>query len=69
MAMMIDQTEKNISLLIRELVEYFLKEGLEIISAKSVLGYHPPAQVPNDGYGDQETKQPDILAFDKEKKF
>ena len=33
-----------------------------------MIGYHRPAPVANDGYGDQENKQPDILAYNPEKK-
>ena len=60
--------EKNRLTLVKELVDYFIKEGLQVISAKELMGYRPPVSVPNDGYGDQEPKRPDVLAFDKEKK-
>ena len=54
--------------LIHELVEYFKKEGFRILSAKNEIEYHPPSALPNDGYGDQENKPPDILAYDDVKK-
>ena len=60
-------TEEKIHL-IQELVEYFRHEGHDIISAKQSIGFRSPAPLPNDGYGDQQPKQPDVLAFDKTKK-
>ncbi len=60
-------TEEKIHL-IKELVEYFRREGYDIISAKQSIGFRSPAVLPNDGYGDQQSKQPDVLAFDKTKK-
>ena len=55
-------------LLVHELLEYFKKEGFRILAAKNVSGYHVPSAVPNDGYGDQEDKAPDILAYNDERK-
>ncbi len=56
--------------LVQELLEYFLKENFETMAARSVDGYVEPDAIHNDGFGDQEDKQPDVVAFDKsEKRF
>jgi len=56
--------------LVYELLEYFLKEDFETITARNVDGYVEPDSIHNDGFGDQEDKQPDVVAFDKsEKRF
>ena len=53
-----------------ELLGYFLKEGFQIIGAKSLKNYQNPPFLYNDGYGDQKSRMPEILAFDpKEKRF
>ncbi len=36
-----------------------------IIGAKGIAGYAPPDALHNDGYGDQQMKRPDVLAFDE----
>src|SRR5713226_2213264 len=55
---------------VQELLEYFLKESFETIAARNVDGYVEPDPIHNDGFGDQEDKQPDVVAFDKsEKRF
>ena len=65
--MSIAENDKR-ELLIHELLEYFEKEGFRILSAKNEIGYQLPSAVPNDGYGDQQNKTPDILAYNDEKK-
>ncbi|MDE3057748.1 MAG: hypothetical protein KGJ59_07315 [Bacteroidota bacterium] len=41
-----------------------VERRFEILGAKSIEGFVPPPFLPNDGFGDQEKKQPDIFAFD-----
>jgi len=48
-----------------ELVAYFEREKFRIYGVKDSEEYPAPSFLPNDGYGDQEDKQPDILAFDE----
>ena len=56
--------------LIKELVEYFLLEKYTVVSAMNHEGYPQPSPLRNDGYGDQEEKYPEVLAYDKtEKRF
>ena len=50
--------------LVEELVEVFRSEGYSVSSATGVNGYSPPLELPNDGYGDQEEKAPDVYAYD-----
>jgi len=51
-------------LLVAELVELFQKEKFSILGADGVAGFPFPQRLPNDGYGDQEPKSPDVYAFD-----
>lgn len=51
--------------LIAELLNIFLDRGYKILAADGVKGYPPPKPLPNDGYGDQLQKSPDIHAYDK----
>lgn len=60
---MIDNEEKR-EKLTHELLEYFLKENFQAVAARNVGGYKQPQLIHNDGFGDQEDKQPDIIAFD-----
>lgn len=53
------------SRLVEELLEYFRSDHLTIVGAKNIAGLRPPALLPNDGYGDQLKKQPDVFAFDE----
>ncbi len=64
---MIDSEEKRLKL-VRELLEYFLNENFEAIAAKNVNGFVEPDAIHNDGFGDQEDKQPDVIAIDKSDK-
>ena len=54
--------------LVKELVELFLHEGFLVSGADGVSGYTPPPELPNDGYGDQEEKAPDVYAYDTARK-
>ena len=56
-------TEKHLEL-VTELVEVFKENGFEILGAVGGLGYAEPLGLPNDGYGDQEEKAPDVYAYD-----
>jgi hypothetical protein len=47
-----------------ELLAYFNKERFRIFGVKESNEYPAPSFLDNDGYGDQQDKQPDILAFD-----
>ena len=51
--------------LVEELVEIFKQKGFRILGAENVAGFAPAHPLPNDGYGDQEPKTPDIFAFDE----
>jgi len=53
--------------LTQELLGYFQNEGYDILSTKDSSLYPQPHPLVNDGFGDQEDKTPDILAFDKVK--
>lgn len=61
---MIDDEEKRVQL-VHELLEYFLKENFETVAARDVSGYRQPQAIHNEGFGDQEDKQPDLIAFDR----
>ncbi len=50
--------------LVQELVEVLQDEGFKILAAAGVNGYSVPKRLPNDGYGDQQMKSPDVYAFD-----
>jgi len=52
----------------RELIDLFQEEGFRILGACGVAGYPSPAPIHNDGYGDQQDKVPDALAYDDQKK-
>lgn len=50
--------------LVEELVLVFKREGFRILRA-ALADYSPPEPLPNDGYGDQQPKSPDVYAFDQ----
>ena len=54
--------------LVAELVDLFLHEGFLVSGAEGVEGYASPPELPNDGYGDQEDKAPDVYAYDQHRK-
>ena len=56
--------EKHLAL-VKELVEVFQERGFRVLEADGVAGFPPARQLPNDGYGDQRAKAPDIYAFDE----
>jgi hypothetical protein len=64
MAMRSEQDKAKHLSLVEELVECLTSEGFTISSADGVPGYSPPLELPNDGYGDQEDKAPDVYAYD-----
>ncbi len=49
--------------LVLELINYFKQSGFNVVTADGIDGYSIPPELPNDGYGDQEDKIPDIYAF------
>ena len=51
--------------LIAELVEIFRERGYKLLGADGITGLPLPRPLPNDGYGDQQAKAPDIYAFDE----
>ena len=56
--------------LVKELIVFFLSEKYAIVSALDHEGYPQPSPLRNDGYGDQEEKYPEVLAYDMtEKRF
>jgi len=54
--------------LVAELLEIFLDRGFRILGAQGESSYPEPRELPNDGYGDQEAKIPDVYAYDKTSK-
>jgi len=54
--------------LVEELVSLFQEQGFHILGADGVAGFPEPDRLPNDGYGDQEPKSPDVHAFDPKTK-
>ena len=50
--------------LIAELLEIFKERGFRILGADGITGYPVTRPLPNDGYGDQENKAPDLYAYD-----
>jgi hypothetical protein len=57
--------EDNTTRLVKELLHHFVSEKYTIVGAKGSEGYRTPYALPNDGYGDQKNKQPDVFAFDE----
>ena len=57
------------ALLRQELLDQFIGEGLRIVAAKEVQGFQRPPALRNDGYGDQQSKRPDAIAFHPSKKY
>ncbi|HTY39388.1 MAG TPA: hypothetical protein VMH23_19885 [Bacteroidota bacterium] len=51
--------------LVNELLEILKERGYKILGADGVSGLPLPRPLPNDGYGDQQSKAPDIYAFDE----
>jgi hypothetical protein len=51
--------------LVAELVAIFRERGYKLLGADGVAGVPLPRPLPNDGYGDQQNKAPDIYAFDE----
>lgn len=60
-------SEKHLDL-IAELVEVFKKRGFEILGVAGGMGFAEPLDLPNDGYGDQEDKEPDVYAYDQQRR-
>jgi hypothetical protein len=61
--------EKNMTSreeLIEELIEYFRANGLAVHGARGADGYKMPPPIPNDGYGDQRPRMPDVVGMDTE---
>lgn len=50
--------------LVEELVGVFEEHGFKVLAADHVRDFPHPDPLPNDGYGDQEPKVPDVYAFD-----
>ncbi len=59
-----DQDAAHHQQLVSELVALFVDSGFLVSSADGVAGYFPTLELPNDGYGDQEDKAPDVYAYD-----
>ena len=51
--------------LVEELVDIFRERGYRILGADRVTGVPFARPLPNDGYGDQQPKAPDIYAYDE----
>lgn len=56
--------EKHLAL-VEELVEIFKERGFRVLEAEGMAGLPRTRRLPNDGYGDQQAKAPDIYAFDE----
>lgn len=56
------------SLLRQELLEYFRAQNFEIVGVLESPGLPTPDAIENDGFGDQEMKRPDIIAYDESNK-
>ncbi len=56
--------EKHLQL-VEELLEIFKERGYNILGAAGVTGFPLVKPLPNDGYGDQQSKAPDIYGFDE----
>lgn len=50
--------------LLKELIDLFVSEGIEIKGANGVAGYDPPPAIPNDGYGSAQPRRADVVGFD-----
>ena len=53
------------TILVEELLELFLSEKYRIIGSANPGTYPHPKALENDGYGDQQPKRPDVIAFDE----
>jgi len=53
------------SVMVGELLQFFLSEKYTIVGAANIEHYPHPAALENDGYGDQQPKRPDVFAFDE----
>lgn len=62
-----DRSDRH-HILVAELVEVFKQQGFSVVAADGISGYRQPKPLPNDGYGDQEPKAPDVMAFDEKEK-
>ena len=63
-----EETQKH-QALIDELIGIFQRDGFLVSEAEGRDDFHPPRELHNDGYGDQEDKAPDIYAYDPTNKF
>jgi hypothetical protein len=63
-----EEQEKHQSL-VDELLEIFQRDGFTITEAEGRQDFQPPHELPNDGFGDQEDKAPDIYAYDPSNKL
>lgn len=55
--------------LVDELIGIFERDGFLVSEAEGRDDFHPPRELHNDGYGDQQDKAPDIYAYDPVNKF
>ena len=54
--------------LLRQLVEYLRKEGVEIKGARGFEGLDLPPPIANDGFGSMRPQRADVIGFDPEKR-
>jgi len=52
--------------LLGELVDYMQQAGFRVDSAAGLSGFRFPEPIKNPGFGDQEDKCPDVMAYDPE---
>jgi hypothetical protein len=64
-----DTQESYRSIMLREVADYFIKEGYTIVAAKELDNHKRPPAFRNDGYGDQKNKTPDIVGIHQGKKI
>jgi hypothetical protein len=50
--------------LIQDLVDYFLRERIEIHGVRGSLSFPPPPFIKNEGFNDHNPRQPDIIGLD-----
>jgi hypothetical protein len=53
---------------IKQLLQVFLSENIEVHGARELEKYEQPPLIANSGYGDMKARQPDLVGFDPEKR-
>jgi hypothetical protein len=61
---MIQQPASDRTVLIRNLIEIFLREGFEVKGAREMADYPPPPIITNPTFGSMTPRRPDVIGFD-----